>query len=172
MAHPASGPVIAVHGGAGTLSRAHISPAQERDCHAGLQAALRAGQAVLEQGGPALDAVCAAVQVLEDCPLFNAGHGAVFTAAATHELDAAVMEGATLAAGAVAGVTRLRNPVLAARAVLQDGRHVLMVGQGAEHLALAAGLVQVPPDYFDRRASRPVAGRAGPCRRRGAGPRR
>lgn len=154
MTSGASTPVIAIHGGAGTLSRAHISPEQERACHAGLQAALRAGQAVLEQGGTALDAVCAAVQSLEDCPLFNAGHGAVFTAAGTHELDAAVMDGATLAAGAVAGVARLRNPVLAARAVMQDGQHVLMTGEGAERLALTAGLAGVTPDYFSTDARR------------------
>ena len=147
-------PVIAIHGGAGTLSRSHISPAQERAYHAALQAVLRAGQAVLEQGGSAMDAVCAAVQALEDCPLFNAGHGAVFTAEGTHELDAAVMDGATLAAGAVAGVARVRNPVLAARAVMDDGQHVLMAGDGAERLARAAGLALVEPGYFSTDARR------------------
>ncbi|MDE2415658.1 MAG: isoaspartyl peptidase/L-asparaginase [Comamonadaceae bacterium] len=141
-------PVIAIHGGAGTLTRSHISPEQERAYHAALQAVLRAGQDVLAQGGSALEAVCVAVQALEDCPLFNAGHGAVFTAEVTHELDAAVMDGSNLAAGAVAGVTRLRNPVLAARAVLQDGQHVLMIGTGAEALAQRAGLDMVAPGYF------------------------
>ncbi|MFT3718654.1 isoaspartyl peptidase/L-asparaginase family protein [Pseudorhodoferax sp.] len=147
-------PVIAIHGGAGTLSRAHISPEQERAYHAALHAVLLAGQAVLAHGGSALDAVCAAVQALEDCPLFNAGHGAVFTADGTHELDAAVMDGATLAAGAVAGVARVRNPVLAARAVLQHGQHVLMVGEGAERLARGAGLAMVEPGYFSTDARR------------------
>lgn len=145
-------PVIAIHGGAGTLSRTHISPAQEQAYHEALQAVLRAGQAVLARGGTALEAVCVAVQALEDCPLFNAGHGAVFTADATHELDAAVMDGATLAAGAVAGVTRVRNPVQAAREVLQGGQHVLMIGAGAEALAHKAGLALVEPDYFSTEA--------------------
>lgn len=145
-------PVIAIHGGAGTLLRSHISAAQERAYHAALQDVLRAGQAVLAGGGTALDAVCVAVQALEDCPLFNAGHGAVFTADATHELDAAVMDGATLAAGAVAGVARVRNPVLAAREVLRDGRHVLMTGAGAERLAQSAGLAMVRPGYFSTEA--------------------
>ncbi|MGE8320060.1 MAG: isoaspartyl peptidase/L-asparaginase family protein [Comamonas sp.] len=147
-------PVLAIHGGAGTLSRANISPEQELAYHAALQAVLRAGQAVLEQGGSAMEAVCVAVQGLEDCPLFNAGQGAVFTADGTHELDAAVMDGATLAAGAVAGVTRVRNPVLAARAVMQDGQHVLMIGDGAERLAGAAGLDLVEPGYFSTEARR------------------
>lgn len=141
-------PVIAIHGGAGTLSRAHISAEQERAYHAALQQVLLAGQAVLAQGGTAMEAVCEAVRLLEDCPLFNAGHGAVFTAQATHELDAAVMDGATLAAGAVAGVSRIRNPVQAARAVMQNGQHVLMVAEGAERMAQEAGLATVEPSYF------------------------
>ena len=141
-------PVIAIHGGAGTLSRAHISAEQERAYHAALQQVLLAGQAVLAQGGTAMEAVCEAVRLLEDCPLFNAGHGAVFTAQATHELDAAVMDGATLAAGAVAGVSRIRNPVQAARAVMQNGQHVLMVAEEAERMAQEAGLATVEPSYF------------------------
>lgn len=141
-------PVIAIHGGAGTLSRAHISAEQERAYHAALQQVLLAGQAVLAQGGTAMEAVCEAVRLLEDCPLFNAGHGAVFTAQATHELDAAVMDGETLAAGAVAGVSRIRNPVQAARAVMQNGQHVLMVAEGAERMAQEAGLATVEPSYF------------------------
>lgn len=141
-------PVIAIHGGAGTLSRAHISAEQERAYHAALQQVLLAGQAVLAQGGTAMEAVCEAVRLLEDCPLFNAGHGAVFTAEATHELDAAVMDGTTLAAGAVAGVSRIRNPVQAARAVMQNGQHVLMVAEGAERMAQEAGLATVEPSYF------------------------
>ena len=151
---PSATPVIAIHGGAGTLLRSQISADQERTYHAALQDALRAGQDVLAHGGSALQAACVAVQALEDCPLFNAGHGAVFTSDGTHELDAAVMDGSTLAAGAVAGVARVRNPVLAARAVLQHGQHVLMVGAGAEALARAAALELVEPRYFSTEARR------------------
>lgn len=147
-------PVIAIHGGAGTLSRAHISPEQEAAYHAALQQVLLAGQAVLAQGGTAVDAVCEAVRLMEECPLFNAGHGAVFTSDATHELDAALMDGATLAAGAVAGVAHVRNPVMAAREVMRQGQHVLMAGVGAERLAREAGLQMVVPAYFSTAARR------------------
>ncbi len=147
-------PVIAIHGGAGTLSRAHISAEQEAAYHAALQEVLRVGQAVLAEGGSAVDAVCEAVRLMEECPLFNAGHGAVFTADATHELDAALMDGSTLAAGAVAGVSHVRNPVLAARAVMLQGEHVLMAGKGAELMAREAGLQMVVPAYFSTRARR------------------
>lgn len=149
---PTAVPVIAIHGGAGTLSRNSISPAQEQAYHDALQHVLQQAQAVLAQGGSAMDAVCLAVRLLEDCPLFNAGHGAVFTADGTHELDAAVMDGATLAAGAVAGVSQVRNPVAAARAVMEQGQHVLMTGAGAEALARAAGLDMVEPAYFSTEA--------------------
>ena len=101
-------PLIAIHGGAGTLRRGDISAEQHAAYHAALQAILLAGQKVLADGGSALDAVSIAVELLEDCPLFNAGHGAVFTHDETHELDAAVMDGATLRAGAVACVSRIR----------------------------------------------------------------
>ncbi|GAB1385338.1 isoaspartyl peptidase/L-asparaginase [Melaminivora sp.] len=151
---PAVTPVIAIHGGAGTITRASLSPEQERAYHAALAQVLAAGQAVLAAGGSAMDAVCTAVQALEDCPLFNAGHGAVFTADATHELDAAVMDGQSLAAGAVAGVSTVKNPVQAARAVLQDGQHVLMIGSAAERLAARAGLELVAPGYFSTEARR------------------
>ncbi|SFE31106.1 isoaspartyl peptidase/L-asparaginase family protein [Paracidovorax wautersii] len=147
-------PVIAIHGGAGTLSRAHISPEQEGAYHDALQQVLLAGQAVLAQGGTAVDAVCEAVRLMEECPLFNAGHGAVFTSEATHELDAALMDGATLAAGAVAGVAHVRNPVMAAREVMRQGQHVLMAGVGAERLAREAGLQMVVPAYFSTAARR------------------
>lgn len=140
--------VIAIHGGAGTLSRAQISAAQEQAYQAALQQVLRTGQAILEQGGTAVDAVCAAVQALEDCALFNAGHGAVFTADGTHELDASVMDGHTLAAGSVCGISHVRNPIRAAQAVMADGQHVFMAGEGAEKLARAAQLPMVEPDYF------------------------
>jgi len=146
--------VIAIHGGAGTLSRGQISPEQAEAYHAALHGILEAGQQILAAGGTALDAVCLAVKLLEDCPLFNAGHGAVFTSRETHELDAAVMDGATLAAGAVAGVCRVRNPVEAARAVMVRGQHVLMAGEGAEAVAREAGLAAVSPDYFSTEARR------------------
>ncbi|MDR2111952.1 MAG: isoaspartyl peptidase/L-asparaginase [Candidatus Accumulibacter sp.] len=141
-------PVIAIHGGAGTITRKSLDAEQERAYRAALDHALRGGQRILEQGGGALDAVTEAVFRLEECPLFNAGKGAVFTHAGTHELDAAIMDGRTLAAGAVACVKSLRNPILAARRVMEDGRHVLLAGEGAEAFARDAGLETVPPDYF------------------------
>lgn len=137
---------LALHGGAGTIARS--TPEAEAPYHAGLRAALAAGQAVLEQGGTALDAVVAAVVALEDCPLFNAGHGAVFTADETHELDAGVMDGSNRAAGALAGVTTLRNPVLGALEVLRDGRCVLMGGALADAWCAARGVAAVAPGYF------------------------
>lgn len=140
--------VIAIHGGAGTITRTSLGTTQERSYHEALDWVLQGGQAILEAGGSALDAVTEAVRRLEECPLFNAGKGAVFTHAGTHELDASIMDGASLAAGAVACVRRLRNPVLAARAVMQEGRHVLLVGDGAESFARTAGLEFVTPDYF------------------------
>lgn len=140
--------VIAIHGGAGTITRAAMDPAREHEYIEALQAVLQAGQRILAEGGSALDAVTEAVRLLEECPLFNAGKGSVLTHAGTYELDAAVMDGATLAAGAVACVTRLRNPVLAARAVLQHSEHVLFAGAGAEAFAQAQGLELVTPDYY------------------------
>jgi len=115
---------------------------------AALEGALRAGYEVLERDGTSLDAVTAAVSVLEDSPLFNAGRGAVFNAAGKHELDAAVMEGAGLRAGAVAGVRRVRNPVLAARAVMERTPHVMLIGSAADAFARNAGLEMVAPDYY------------------------
>ena len=141
-------PVIAIHGGAGTINAASLDAATAARYHDALRHVVRAAQALLLGGGTAVDAVCLAVALLEDCPLFNAGHGAVFTADETHELDAAVMRGSDLAAGAVAGVSRLRNPVRAARAVMDDGQHVLMVGAGAEAFALANGVEAADPSYF------------------------
>lgn len=141
-------PVLAVHGGAGTLRTQDMTPGRERRYRSGLTAALRAGYAVLAQGGSSLDAVVAAVVVLEDSPLFNAGRGAVFNAAGVHELDAAVMDGATRKAGAVAAVQRIRNPVLAARAVMQHTPHVLLAGAGAEQFAQDRGLALAEADYF------------------------
>ncbi|SCU74857.1 isoaspartyl dipeptidase with L-asparaginase activity [Cupriavidus necator] len=140
--------VIAIHGGAGTITRAAMDAAREREYIEALQHVLQAGQRILAEGGSALDAVTEAVRLLEECPLFNAGKGAVLTHAGTYELDAAVMDGATLEAGAVACVTRLRNPVLAARAVLDHSEHVLFAGAGAEAFAQAQGLELVGPDYY------------------------
>jgi beta-aspartyl-peptidase (threonine type) len=141
-------PVIAIHGGAGTISRSALGAAQERNYLEALDHVLAGGQGILESGGSALDAVTEAVIRLEECPLFNAGKGAVFTQAGTHELDAAIMDGRSLAAGAVACVKSIRNPVCAARAVMEDGRHVLLVGAGAEQFAIDAGLEAVAPDYY------------------------
>ena len=144
--------VIAIHGGAGTILRSALSVEAESAYHAALEAILEAGQRILADGGSALDAVTEAVRLLEDCPLFNAGHGAVFTAAGTHELDASVMDGATLEAGAVCCVTRVKNPVLAARRVLEKSEHVLFTGAGAEAFAAAQGLEFVDPSYFHTEA--------------------
>lgn len=141
-------PVIAIHGGAGTILRSALTADAEAQYHAALQGILQAGQRILADGGSALDAVTEAVRLLEDCPLFNAGHGAVFTSAGTHELDASVMDGATLEAGAICCVTRVKNPVLAARRVLEASEHVLFTGAGAEAFAAAQGLEFVDPSYF------------------------
>ena len=147
-----SNAVIAIHGGAGTILRASLSASAEAEYHAALQAVLSAGQRVLADGGSALDAVSEAVRLLEDCPLFNAGRGAVYTAAGTHELDAAIMDGSTLEAGAICCVKRVRNPILAARSVLERSEHVLFTGEGAEAFAAAQGLEFVEPAYFDTEA--------------------
>lgn len=144
-----SAPVtLLVHGGAGTLTRADLSPAQELEYRDALGQALRAGQSLLLRGASAVDAVVAAVSVLEDCPLFNAGKGSVFTHDGRNEMDAAVMDGATGQAGAVAGVVSVRNPVLAAQSVMQRSGHVLLIGQGAEAFAQSQGLAMEGPEYF------------------------
>jgi isoaspartyl peptidase/L-asparaginase-like protein (Ntn-hydrolase superfamily) len=142
-------PVIAIHGGAGTIRRSEMTARSQARYVAALRRALRAGDRLLQAGGSSLDAVVAAVVVLEDSPLFNAGRGAVYNAQARHELDAAVMDGAALRAGAVGCVSRIRNPVLAARAVMERSPHVLLVGRGAERFAARQGLKPVPPSYFD-----------------------
>lgn len=141
-------PVIAIHGGAGTITRAAMDADKEAQYIAALEQALRAGQRLLADGASAVDAVTEAVRLLEDCPLFNAGKGAVLTNAGTYELDAAVMDGATRDAGAVACVKRLRNPVLAARAVMERSEHVLFAADGAEAFAQAQGLPLVEADYY------------------------
>ncbi|GAB2886579.1 isoaspartyl peptidase/L-asparaginase family protein [Paralcaligenes ginsengisoli] len=141
-------PVLAIHGGAGALSRAVMSSEAERQYRAALDGILRAAHAVLAKGGGALDCVAQAVCLLEDCPLFNAGKGAVFTSAGTHELDAAIMDGASLNSGAVANVEHIKHPVLAARAVLEHSNHVFFVSRGAEDFALSQGLEMVENHYF------------------------
>src|SRR5690349_726847 len=138
------GYLLALHGGAGTIARGH----DEAPYRQALLDALAAGEAVLAADGTALDAVVETVRALEDCPLFNAGRGAVFNAEGGHELDAAVMDGRTLAAGGVAAARRIRNPVRAALAVLRDGRTVLLGGEGADRYAEAQGLEMVEPEYF------------------------
>ncbi|HEY9793717.1 MAG TPA: isoaspartyl peptidase/L-asparaginase [Candidatus Obscuribacterales bacterium] len=139
---------LAVHGGAGALTRGAISAEREQEYLQHLESALRAGFVLLKRGKRSLDAVEAAVLYLEDCPLFNAGHGSVFTADGTFELDAAIMDGRTRRAGAVAAVSIVRNPISAARAVMQDTKHVMLTGAGAELVAAEAGVQIVNPSYF------------------------
>jgi beta-aspartyl-peptidase (threonine type) len=141
----ANGFVIAVHGGAGTISR---TAADATPFHAGLRDALEAGAAVLRAGGCALDAAQAAVESLEDCPLFNAGRGSVYTSDATHEMDAALMEGSGLRAGAVAGVHGVRNPVALARRVMEASGAALLAGEGALRFAREQGVRLEPAGYF------------------------
>ncbi|MFI8931097.1 isoaspartyl peptidase/L-asparaginase family protein [Streptomyces sp. NPDC053474] len=141
--------VLAVHGGAGTaLDRDTTTPEREKAYRDGLTKALRAGRKVLDKGGSSVDAVQAAVTQLEDDPLFNAGKGAVFTADAGHELDASLMRGSDLKAGAVAGVKNLRNPIAGARAVLDKSKHVLLAGEGADDFGARHGLRTVTQDYY------------------------
>ena len=140
--------VIAIHGGAGAISRAQMSLQQELRYIEALSAIVETGQKMLVAGESALDVVTEAVRLLEECPLFNAGIGAVFTRDETHELDACVMDGNTLKAGAVAGVSHLRNPVLAARLVMEQSPHVMMIGEGAEAFAEAEGMARVDNALF------------------------
>jgi beta-aspartyl-peptidase (threonine type) len=139
---------MVIHGGAGTITRAEMTPELEKEYRARLEEALVSGHALLAKGGSSLDAVETAIRILEDSPLFNAGKGAVFTHAGTNELDAAIMDGATLSAGAVASVTIVRNPITAARAVMERSPHVMMIGRGAELFATEQGLEIVDPTYF------------------------
>jgi L-asparaginase / beta-aspartyl-peptidase len=139
---------IAIHGGAGTLSRTETSSERERAYLQGLESALDAGYALLEKGAPAIDAVTAAVVLLEDNPLFNAGVGSVLTRDGLAELDASIMDGATLAAGAVCGLKHIRNPVTLARRVMEQSPHVMLVGEGAEEFARAQGMELVSNEYF------------------------
>ena len=140
--------VIAIHGGAGAITRALLSQEQELRYIQALSDIVETGQRMLEDGRSALDVVTEAVRLLEECPLFNAGIGAVYTRDETHELDACVMDGNTLNAGAVAGVSHLRNPILAARLVMEHSPHVMMIGEGAENFAIAQGMERVSADIF------------------------
>ncbi len=145
---PRSKVVLVIHGGAGVISRTKMTAERESQYREALERALRAGAAEIEKGGRSLDAVEAAIKVMEDSPLFNAGKGAVFTHEGRNELDAAIMEGAEKRAGAVAGVTRIKNPIAAARAVMERSPHVLLVGEGADRFAISQKLEEVNPVYF------------------------
>jgi len=139
---------LVVHGGAGVIERARMSPERDRAYRAAMNAALDRGSAVLARGGSSLDAIEAVIEGMEDDPLFNAGRGAVFTASGTNELDASIMDGATLKAGAVAGVTTVRYPIALARAVMDRSPHVMLIGEGAETFAATQNLERVPPAFF------------------------
>lgn len=139
---------LAIHGGAGVIERNALTPEQDQAYRAGLDEALAAGSKILREGGSSLDAVEATIRVLEDNPLFNAGRGAVFDAEGKNQLDASIMDGATLKAGAVAGVSTTRNPVTLARAVMEHSRHVLLTGPGADQFAREQGVEQVDPAWF------------------------
>src|SRR5215469_3956787 len=139
---------LAIHGGAGTIERSSMTPEKEREYRSGLERALRAGYEILKRGGSSLDATEAAVRVLEDDPHFNAGKGSVFTSAGTNEMDAAIMDGKTLAAGAVGSVQHIKNPITLARLVMEKSPHVMLDCAGAEAFAKANGMELVDQKYF------------------------
>lgn len=139
---------LVIHGGAGTITRGSLTPEREAEYRKTLQMALDTGFAVLEGGGKSTDAVIAAITLLEDSPLFNAGRGAVFTYSGKNELDASIMDGSNLKAGAVAGVRNIKNPIRAAYAVMAKSEHVMLAGRGAEQFAAEQGLEIVDPSYF------------------------
>lgn len=145
---PAGKWAIVMHGGAGVIERGSMTPERDKAYRAGLDEAIHAAAAKLDAGGSAVDAVEAALRKLEDNPLFNCGKGAVFTAAGRNELDSAIMDGRTLKAGAVAGVTHTKNPITLARAVMEKSPHVMLIGEGAEEFAKTVGVEQVAPSYF------------------------
>jgi beta-aspartyl-peptidase (threonine type) len=141
-------PVLAIHGGAGTISKERMTP-DKRDAYLlGLQTSLDAGNKILEAGGLAVDAVQEAVQKLEDCPLFNAGKGSVFSHAGIHEMDASIMDGRGREAGSVASVVGIKNPISLARKVMTDSVHVLLSGRGAEEFAALHQIAMEYPNYF------------------------
>src|SRR5271168_236332 len=139
---------IVMHGGAGVIERSSMKPETEKLYRAGMDTAIHAAAAVLDKGGKPIDAVEAALEVLEDDPLFNAGRGAVFAADGTNQLDAAIMDGATMKAGAVADVMTTRHPISLARAVMEKSPHVMLIGHGADEFAQSVGLEQVPNSFF------------------------
>lgn len=139
---------LVIHGGAGTILKKNMTPEKEAAYIRALDSALMAGNLILQRGGTALDAITAAVKIMEDCPLFNAGKGAVFTNEGKNELDAAIMDGKSLKAGSVAGITTVKNPITAARAVMEKSEHVMMAGKGAELFAAKNGCEIVQPSYF------------------------
>lgn len=145
---PAPEVAIVIHGGAGTILPEEMTPAREAGFREKLTEALRAGHARLEDGADALDAVVAAILILEDSPLFNAGKGAVFASDGANELDAAIMDGRSLSAGAVSGVRHVANPIELARLVMEHSPHVMLYGEGAEEFALSRGISLVPQSYF------------------------
>ena len=137
-----------IHGGAGVITRGSLTPEREKAFRAALEEALLAGYKILQSGQPSMDAVETAIKILEDNPLFNAGKGAVFTNEGKNELDASVMDGKTLMAGAVAGLRHVKNPIMLARAVMEKSPHVMMVGDGAEKFAKEQNIELVPEKYF------------------------
>jgi len=139
---------IAIHGGAGAISRQSLKPEREAAFRAKLTEAVCTGHRVLQNGGTSIDAVEATIRILEDSPLFNAGKGAVFTSEGTNELDACIMDGRTLKAGAIAGVKHIKNPISLARLVMEKSRHVMMVGEGAEKFAFEQGIELIEQKYF------------------------
>jgi beta-aspartyl-peptidase (threonine type) len=139
---------IVIHGGAGVMPASELTPDKEAAYRQGLNAAMDAGYAVLENGGSSLDAVIAAIHLMEDNPLFNAGKGAVLTHKGEAELDASIMEGKGLRAGAIAGVTHVKNPIELARLVMEKSPHVMLIGSGAEEFAMEQGMTLVPSTYF------------------------
>lgn len=139
---------IAIHGGAGTITRASMTPEKEAEYTQALADAIAAGEAVLQANGTALDAVEAAIKSLEDCPLFNAGKGSVFTNQGKNEMDASIMTGQDLKAGAVAGVQNIKNPISLARAVMEQSEHVMLAGTGAMEFAEKTGAAFAPDEYF------------------------
>ncbi len=140
--------VLVIHGGAGTILKKNMTVEKEQAYKDALQKALDAGNAILKSGGTAMDAVEASVKILEDNPLFNAGKGAVFTSEGKNELDAAIMDGSNLKAGSVASVTTIKNPITAARKVMERTEHVMLIGNGAEQFAKLSGCEIVDPSYF------------------------
>jgi L-asparaginase / beta-aspartyl-peptidase len=139
---------IVIHGGAGTITPSSMTPEKEKLYHEKLKEAIDKGYSTLEKGGTSMDAVIEVITTLEDSPLFNAGKGSVFTHEGRNEMDASVMDGESLSAGAVAGVTNIRNPIRAALAVMKKSEHVMMSGKGAEEFARSQGLEIVDPSYF------------------------